>query len=245
MIVDTWDGLLNAPKEFGIHPTHPPMTSLFAAVRRLFWNSPSSGLVCSRAQTRGALATRRCFLGAPRSCAAHIGLMLGLAACSSRNPTVNESTLPMCADAGGQYREDVFGEPSGVHTEEPQTYDGYPPAGGAHSGCWGSWGVHTTPLRPERFVHNLEHGGVVLTYNCPEGCSKELRWMQEFALTNELVLVTEYPDLTARFGISAWNARAYSDCLSPDFVRDFYARRVDRAPEVFRRPPPGPPSSCL
>jgi Protein of unknown function (DUF3105) len=175
------------------------------------------------------------------------GVLAGLGTgCSSRNPTINESTLPMCADAGGQYQEDVV-EPTlpVLHTNEPQTYDGKPPTGGNHSGCWGSWGVHTTPLQPERFVHNLEHGGIVLTYNCPDGCSKELRWMQEFALTNDLVVLTEYPDLTSRFGISAWNARAYSDCLSPDFVRDFYARRVDLAPEVFSRPPPGPPSSCL
>jgi Protein of unknown function (DUF3105) len=244
MIVNTWDGPLNGLQELGIHPTHPPMTPLVAVCRRLFWNSPRSGSIGPRALTRGAVTTRRC-IGAPGSCAAHLGLVVVMAGCSSRNPTVNESTLPMCADAGGQYQEDVFDRPSQVHTEEPQAYDGYPPAGGPHSGCWGDWGVHTAPLRPERFVHNLEHGGIVLTYNCPEGCSKELRWMQEFALTNELVVVTEYPDLTSRFGISAWNARAYSDCLSPDFVRDFYARRVDRAPEEFSRPPPGPPSSCL
>src|SRR5690606_37913306 len=112
-------------------------------------------------------------------------------------------------------------------TEERQTYDGRPPAGGAHSSCWGNWGVHPSALAPERFVHNLEHGGVVLSYNCPEGCELEKRWLEGFTLDNELTVLTEYPELTTRFGLSAWNARAYSDCLDPAFVRDFYARRVD------------------
>lgn len=174
-------------------------------------------------------------------------LALGIAvgACSNRNPTISDSALPLCADAGGQYIEEVITPATATHTETPQAYDGKPPAGGPHSGCWGTWGVHTTPLTPERFVHNLEHGGVVLTYNCPDGCPKEVRWMHDFASTNELVVVTEYPELASRFGISAWEARAYSDCLSPSFVRDFYARRVDHAPERFTRPPPQPPSSCL
>lgn len=173
--------------------------------------------------------------------AAWFGVVAG---CSSRLPTIDEATLPMCTDAGGQYREEVVTPTSAAHTEVPQVYDGKPPAGGPHSGCWGTWGVHSTPLPPERFVHNLEHGGIVLTYNCPDGCPKELLWLHEFGLTNDLVVVTEYPDMTAKFGISAWNARAYADCLSPDFVRDFYARRVDRAPEKLGSPPPEPPSSC-
>jgi hypothetical protein len=207
------------------------MTPIVAVCRRLFRNSRRESAYFrtpARSVGQGLLLLLAC-----------------VAACTSRNPTINEAILPVCADAGGQYQEDVVEPTSQVHTDEPQTYDGKPPAGGPHSGCWGKWGVHSTPLQPERFVHNLEHGGIVLTYNCPEGCSRELRWMQEFAATNELVVVTEYSELETRFGISAWNARAYSDCLSPDFVRDFYARRVDRAPERFSRPPPEPPSSCL
>lgn len=234
---------MNGARDLGIPRTPPLMTPTVSKCLQLFWNSPARPRVASGPCARAELTSPGAFVAVCSWAAA--GLLLVAAGCSSRLPTVNESTLPVCADAGGQYHEDVFAQPAAFHTEAPQTYDGYPPAGGPHSGCWGSWGVHTTPLPPERFVHNLEHGGIVLTYHCPEGCPKELRWMQEFALTSELVLVTEYPDLSTRFGISAWNARAYSDCLSPDFVRDFYARRVDRAPEMFGRPPPGPPGSCL
>lgn len=171
--------------------------------------------------------------------------LVGVSGCSSRQPILDEATLPDCpVDASRGFTEDVSQPTSAAHTELPQTYDDKPPMGGPHSGCWGTWGIHDVPLRAERFVHNLEHGGVVLLYNCPDGCEKEVTWLQEFTSDHELTILTEYSALSARFGLSAWNARAYSDCLSPDFVRDFYERRVDRAPERFSRPPPEPPASC-
>lgn len=174
-----------------------------------------------------------------------IGLVPLAVSCSSRLPTINESLLRACeADAGGSFVEDVVTPAQALHTDEPQDYGDKPPVGGDHSGCWGHWGVHSTPLPLERLVHNLEHGGIGLQYNCPDGCNYELRWLTEFTLTHELVVLTENPQMSARFGLSAWNARAYSDCLSPDFVRDFYSRRVDRAPEQLGRPAPEPPSRC-
>lgn len=165
--------------------------------------------------------------------------------CSSRRPSIDDSLLGPCdGDGGSGFVEDVVEPTSGLHTEQPQTYDGRPPAGGPHSSCWGTWGVHSSPLPPERFIHNLEHGGVVFSYNCPDGCELEKQWFEEFTSNNELTVLTEYPALTTRFGLSAWNARAYSNCLDPAFVRDFYARRVDRGPERFSRPPPEPPARC-
>jgi hypothetical protein len=41
-----------------------------------------------------------------------------------------------------------------------------PPASGDHLPTWGTWGMHESPLARAHYVHNLEHGGVVLLYNC-------------------------------------------------------------------------------
>ncbi len=49
-------------------------------------------------------------------------------------------------------------------------YDSNPPACGDHYPIWAEWGVYNSPIPPEFFVHNEEHGGVVLLYNCPSGC---------------------------------------------------------------------------
>ena len=46
-----------------------------------------------------------------------------------------------------------------------------PPSSGQH---WGDpmyapagWGRHMVPVAREAWVHNLEHGGIVMVYNCP------------------------------------------------------------------------------
>ncbi len=46
-------------------------------------------------------------------------------------------------------------------------YGSNPPAGGDHYPYWAIWGIHSDAVPPEYFVHNEEHGGVVLLYNCP------------------------------------------------------------------------------
>ena len=44
-------------------------------------------------------------------------------------------------------------------------YPSYPPTSGAHWPGPTTWGFHTEPVPDERALHNLEHGGVVASYN--------------------------------------------------------------------------------
>ena len=68
-------------------------------------------------------------------------------------------------ESAGQYR----GPGSGVgdHPAEgtPITYSSYPPTSGPHWPGPTTWGFHTEVVPDERVVHNLEHGGVVASYN--------------------------------------------------------------------------------
>lgn len=171
--------------------------------------------------------------------------LLSLAGCSSRLPALDDVDLPSCAGDGGT----AFVETESViatawHREGSIEYDAHPPAGGDHSSCWGRWGVHDQPLPAERFVHNMEHGGVVLMYHCPAGCESEREWLTEFVRRHPLTVLTEYSKMDTPFAVTAWGARATSSCLDPNFVRDFYERRVNRGPERFALPPPEPPDSC-
>src|SRR5437763_896218 len=62
-----------------------------------------------------------------------------------------------------------------VHVAEPTPvrYQSNPPASGAHWPMWQTpWGAYPGGLPRERWVHNLEHGGIVLLYNCPSGCDE-------------------------------------------------------------------------
>src|SRR5690242_14376423 len=50
-------------------------------------------------------------------------------------------------------------------------YGANPPTSGSHWPYWRTpWDMYTTQVPREKWVHNLEHGGIVLLYNCPTGC---------------------------------------------------------------------------
>lgn len=165
-------------------------------------------------------------------------------ACSDRLPSLDASHLTVCDAMTESFTEEVTVVTSATHTTGPLDFGPEPPTGGPHDPCWASWGVHEKPVHPRHVIHNLEHGGIAIFYNCPDGCDDEITWLSAFTQRNELVIMTEYPKLGTRFGLSAWEARATSDCLDTEFVQSFYERRVDRAPEQFGRPAPEPPSAC-
>ena len=64
--------------------------------------------------------------------------------------------------------------PQGTKT----TYQDYPPASGKHWPVWAPWGIYKEAL-PRRFVHNLEHGGIVVLYNCATPCPDLVRQLEE------------------------------------------------------------------
>jgi hypothetical protein len=55
----------------------------------------------------------------------------------------------------------------GDHITEGQAipYPSYPPTYGPHWPAPTTWGYHSEVIPDERAVHNLEHGGVVVSYN--------------------------------------------------------------------------------
>jgi hypothetical protein len=120
-------------------------------------------------------------------------------------------------------------------------YDSLPPAGGDHNQCWGSWGVHDKTLAPERWVHNLEHGGIVLLYNCPSGCPADVAKLATFVKARPRALLTADTDMPTMFAIVAWGQRLKTDCLDLAAFATFYTSHVDHAPESI---PDGPPTGC-
>lgn len=89
--------------------------------------------------------------------------------------------LPACGgdDGGGPHQVgacdgvvfDVADE-GGAHVPiaTPIEWSSNPPATGTHYPIWAGWDRHYPALDRGYYVHNAEHGGVVLLYNCPAGC---------------------------------------------------------------------------
>src|SRR5262249_47312180 len=100
--------------------------------------------------------------------------------------TATTQTPPPTADQsspGASPASDQVGEQQpvqeGVHIQPPQkaSYQTDPPSSGPHYNIAGQapvgWGYYDRSIAPEYYVHNLEHGGVVLLYNCTTDCTAD------------------------------------------------------------------------
>jgi hypothetical protein len=151
---------------------------------------------------------------------------------------------PICTRCGG-CEEDVP-VTSAAHVSGNIVYPDPPPAGGPHNPCWATWGVHAEVVRPENWVHNLEHGGIVFLYDCPGDCPEEAADLA--ALTSavqglkQFALMTPYPGLPKRFAVVSWGHRLESDCIDVKAALDFYREHANQAPESISA---NPDVSCL
>ncbi|MCY4529810.1 MAG: DUF3105 domain-containing protein [Chloroflexi bacterium] len=116
-------------------------------------------------------------------------------------------------------------------------YNASPPTSGWHFDRWASWGIKTEPLPPELFIHNMEHGGVILHYNCPDGCPGEVEMMSDIVSRTDETILMPNPEMESRFALTAWNwlltMEEYDDQQARDFVRSHL--NSPNAPEWFSR----------
>jgi hypothetical protein len=122
-------------------------------------------------------------------------------------------------------------------------YQHKPPSSGCHASVQGVapavWQAYTTALPPEDWVHNLEHGGIVLVYRC-SGTECSTIYGEAFKLFallpkekyNEIKLVTTpYQDMTPKYALLAWDQEQDLDTLDVNAVKAFYQSFVDHGRE--------------
>ncbi len=84
-------------------------------------------------------------------------------------------------------------------------YNSDPPTSGPHLPHLAPWGIHAEPISSELQVHNLEDGGVLVQYRCPEGCPELVEKLK--AIVNRYdrqVILAPYPTMDKRIALTAW-----------------------------------------
>jgi len=118
-----------------------------------------------------------------------------------------------------------------AHITEEQmgqfTYNTVPPTSGPHLGSLARWGVHDEPIPNELQVHNLEDGGVMVQYDCPEGCPELVAGLEEIVgHYGEGVILAPYPGMGTRISLTAWQRIARLD--------EFDEGRIERFIRAYR-----------
>jgi hypothetical protein len=121
----------------------------------------------------------------------------------------------------------------------PITYRHYPPASGPHYPTAQPWGVNSRAVAEGYWVHNLEHGGVVLLYKCAgdecESIAGQIRAiygrLPRSKFGNTKLVATPYERMDSPFTLVAWGRQEALPSLDEAAVAAFYRAYVDRGPE--------------
>jgi Protein of unknown function (DUF3105) len=141
--------------------------------------------------------------------------------------------------------EEVLSSQGNAHIEpgspSPLEYNSVPPTSGPHYGNLAAWQVYSEPQRYEQVVHNLEDGGVVIYYQCPEGCPEIVDQLSAIvqpmiSAGRHIVLMPNNPqwtasgsqplhqDMGAKIALTAWTRLLKIEEVDEAKIRAFIQR---------------------
>ena len=101
-------------------------------------------------------------------------------------------------------------------------YNSEPPTSGPHLPYIAPWGIHAEPIPRQLQVHNLEDGGVMVQYNCPDACPDLVAKLKAIVSGYEhQVILAPYPGMKTRLALTAWTRLDAFDVLDERRVRRF------------------------
>ena len=117
-------------------------------------------------------------------------------------------------------------------------YRHYPPSSGPHYPARARYDVYAAPIPEGAWLHNLEHGAIVLLYRCTDDCeakSREIREVYEripVGAFGEVKLVAAPNDRgPTDYTLLAWGWQEDLESFDAARVERFYRDMVDKGPE--------------
>lgn len=165
-------------------------------------------------------------------CGGDAGSIVDAGLLADAAPIAEVAPLP---EAGSACNAIVESHPNEGHLHTPDctavTYASNPPSSGTHYPDWAMYKTYSAPVPWGFLVHDLEHGAVVISYNCPEGCVDEVGSAQ--ALIDGLpgdpgcggapmkIVLAPDPGLDVRWAASAWTWTLRAHCFDGEAFASF------------------------
>ncbi len=110
-------------------------------------------------------------------------------------------------------------------------YSTSPPTSGSHSPqapSWGEQGEVSEILQ----AHALEHGGVLVQYNCPTGCRDLVQQLRSITGNyNSKVILAPYSRMSSRIALTSWGKIDLLEEFDRERIEEFVKKNRNRAPE--------------
>jgi hypothetical protein len=134
--------------------------------------------------------------------------------------------------------ESVAAEDQGQkHIEEHEPHDPYntnPPTSGSHNASPLTWGVYNEVVPDDRAIHNLEHGGIWISYRDRQD-KNLITALEDIAKRYQSHLLLSYrPENDNPIAVAAWSRLLTLEQLDSDQIYNFIARYQFQGPEDVR-----------
>ncbi|MGA7121378.1 MAG: DUF3105 domain-containing protein [Polyangiaceae bacterium] len=183
---------------------------------------------------------------------------LAFTACESVGRSGDPATVrgtpaaPIHPDAGCFVTIDSPPLMPAVHVPIPSDiqWDSNPPSSGPHYPIWAAFESYTTPVPRGYYVHDLEHGAIVLLYNCDDdgGCPDVVASLQEVSdaiPTDPLcagegvrvrTVITPDPLIDVPVAAAAWGWTYTAACVDIPTLQQFALQHYGQGPETLCSP---------
>jgi len=112
-------------------------------------------------------------------------------------------------------------------------YNSNPPTSGWHYGQPANWGVYQSELPDEQVLHNLEHGGIWISYKDIDDTAKTA--LEKIAKSNSKVIVTPRSKNDAPIVLASWGRLQKLQTLDKQAILAFIEANSNKSPEPFAK----------
>ncbi len=158
---------------------------------------------------------------------------------------INQSKQPKEAIIG--IKHDNQGQDHIVRGQKHKEYNSDPASSGPHytdAGAPAPWGAYTQEVPQEVYVHNEEHGGVIVMYNPQLLTTDEVTKLQKLftspysdkSFSPSKAIVSPRVNGTHAIELAAWTVTYNMDKYNEATFKKFYLQHVGQSPEAAAGP---------
>jgi hypothetical protein len=154
-----------------------------------------------------------------------VGVVMGLGFWLFKSSQVQQENLP------GQLFENQGQEHLTQGSTDHPPYSSNPPTSGSHWPQPANWGAYPVTQPDEQLVHNLEHGGIWISYKPDKVDQNTINLLNDFAKRYPLIIVEPREKNDAPISLVAWRRLQNLDQYDESAILRFIEAYHNKGPE--------------
>lgn len=125
-------------------------------------------------------------------------------------------------------------DPIHIQNGSKADYNSNPPTSGSHYGTPANWGVYREPIPDEAVIHNLEHGGIWISYQQSIVGEQTQQQIETIARKYpQAVIVSPRQENDSLIALASWGRLQKLDAFDEQEIDTFIKSNINNSPEKF------------